>query len=590
MRRPLTAPSWTASRARRRYRGASEAAPRRLRLNAEVLACGVAPGDRGGAGHRDAIATAASSRAAPTRWSMSSNRAEEGAEGRRSLSPAPSRPGSHRLRRQRHRARGGAAARAAPVDLARDRDAGGGRLMPWCRWCAGPGSRSSPRATSWCRRPEPLPPGGIYDSNAAILCGRGRREGGEPVPMGIFRDDEAVLEAAVRRALAAADLVVMSGGTSKGAGIVSHRLLSRLGAARGAGAWRGAEARQAAVPGRGRCQARWWCCRDFPTSAVFTFQEFVVPVIRAAGRPAPRARRPEVERVGGAAPSEAGRTEYVMVSLAEESAEAGLVAWPLGKGSGQRYRLRPGGWLLRHPRAGPGRRAGGPQRVRLIGGARVAVPDLAGDRQPLPGPRCRDVAPRGSRCARACGGGKPGRAGGGEAGRMRPGAGASAGCRDGSLQHALPRTRAAPGAGLAADAGGGVPPPATRASRGWRGRRLRARGGSRLPHGQPQCRVRHAHPARWRARWRAAAGPCQPAPVAQCCGGGGRQGRADWGLAIAPVARHYGLGFLPLAEEHYDFFIPEARVERAAVQAFLRVLASEEARERLRTVGMVPAA
>ena len=68
------------------------------------------------------------------------------------------------------------------------------------------------------------------------------------------------------------------------------------------------------------------------------------------------------------------------------------------------------------------------------------------------------------------------------------------------------------------------------------------------------------------------------------------QGRADWGVAIEPVARLYGLGFLPLSPEHYDFFIPEARFDRPAVQAFLRVLASAEARERLRTVGMVPAA
>lgn len=66
------------------------------------------------------------------------------------------------------------------------------------------------------------------------------------------------------------------------------------------------------------------------------------------------------------------------------------------------------------------------------------------------------------------------------------------------------------------------------------------------------------------------------------------QGRADWGVAIEPVARLYGLGFLPLSREHYDFFIPAARFDRPAVQAFLRVLASGEARESLRMVGMVP--
>ena len=36
-------------------------------------------------------------------------------------------------------------------------------------------------------------------------------------------------------------------------------------------------------------------------------------------------------------------------------------------------------------------------------------------------------------------------------------------------------------------------------------------------------------------------------------------------MAIEPVARLYGLGFLPLSPEHYDFFIPEARFDRPAV-------------------------
>src|SRR5690606_31981600 len=40
------------------------------------------------------------------------------------------------------------------------------------------------------------------------------------------------------------------------------------------------------------------------------------------------------------------------------------------------------------------------------------------------------------------------------------------------------------------------------------------------------------------------------------------QGRADWGVAIDTVARAYGLGFIALKEEHYDFVVPGARRER----------------------------
>ena len=51
-----------------------------------------------------------------------------------------------------------------------------------------------------------------------------------------------------------------------------------------------------------------------------------------------------------------------------------------------------------------------------------------------------------------------------------------------------------------------------------------------------------------------------------------RQGRADWGVAIEPVAAGYGLGFLPLRAERYDFAIPEARWDRPAVAAFRGLL------------------
>src|SRR3954447_556045 len=50
------------------------------------------------------------------------------------------------------------------------------------------------------------------------------------------------------------------------------------------------------------------------------------------------------------------------------------------------------------------------------------------------------------------------------------------------------------------------------------------------------------------------------------------QQRADWGLAIAPVAASYGLGFLPLQIEQYDFAIPADRWDRPAVRSFRTLL------------------
>jgi len=66
------------------------------------------------------------------------------------------------------------------------------------------------------------------------------------------------------------------------------------------------------------------------------------------------------------------------------------------------------------------------------------------------------------------------------------------------------------------------------------------------------------------------------------------QGRADWGVAIEPVAKLYGLGFLPLSPEHYDFLLVESRKDRPAVQAFLTALHDPTTRERIRALGMQP--
>jgi putative molybdopterin biosynthesis protein len=67
------------------------------------------------------------------------------------------------------------------------------------------------------------------------------------------------------------------------------------------------------------------------------------------------------------------------------------------------------------------------------------------------------------------------------------------------------------------------------------------------------------------------------------------QNRADWGVAIEPVARMYGLSFLPVAPEEYDFLLIEARRERPAVRAFLEVLGEKTTRARIRALGMEPA-
>ncbi|UCH01620.1 MAG: molybdopterin biosynthesis protein [Candidatus Bathyarchaeota archaeon] len=52
-------------------------------------------------------------------------------------------------------------------------------------------------------------------------------------------------------------------------------------------------------------------------------------------------------------------------------------------------------------------------------------------------------------------------------------------------------------------------------------------------------------------------------------------GKADVGIAIRTVAHRYGLDFLPLTTEHYDFVINKKRLSQSPVQAFLAALRSK---------------
>ena len=130
-----------------------------------------------------------------------------------------------------------------------------------------------------------LRPAAIYDSNGAIVAAAITEAGGEPVSYGAFPDDEAVLGPAMRKALAECDMLVLSGGTSKGAGDLSHSIVPKLGRP-------GILVHGVALkPGKPLClavadQKPVVVLPGFPTSAIFTFHTFVAPVIRQARRPA----------------------------------------------------------------------------------------------------------------------------------------------------------------------------------------------------------------------------------------------------------------------------------------------------------------
>ena len=74
----------------------------------------------------------------------------------------------------------------------------------------------------------PLQPGQIRESNKTMLLGMVRESGCDVVDHGIVRDDEAALEATLRRAADTCDAIVTSGGVSMGDYDVVKAVLSRI--------------------------------------------------------------------------------------------------------------------------------------------------------------------------------------------------------------------------------------------------------------------------------------------------------------------------------------------------------------------------
>jgi len=182
----------------------------------------------------------------------------------------------------------------------------------------------------------PMQPAKVYDSNAQVLADAVRELGGEPRRLGIVPDDLAALRERLHQALEFADVVLMSGGTSKGAGDVSYRVVSELGdpgiVAHGVALKPGKPICLAATGGRAVV-----VLPGFPTSAIFTFHEFVAPVIRMLAGRGSEERTIVPAKLAVKVNSEIGRTEYLLVGLveiADKGVATSLAAYPMGQGSG----------------------------------------------------------------------------------------------------------------------------------------------------------------------------------------------------------------------------------------------------------------
>jgi putative molybdopterin biosynthesis protein len=431
---------------------------------------------------------------------------------------------------------------------------------------------------------KPIRPGAVYDSNAAILAAAVEEAGGVPKPLGIGPDDEIVLSRLVDEGLAACDMVILSGGTSKGAGDLCYRAVALFKDP-------GIVVHGVALkPGKPLCLAVTGgkpivVLPGFPTSAIFTFHEFVAPVIRAfAGLPAEQAERlPATLPVRVA--SERGRTEYLMVSLVRGAAEDTLAAYPNAKGSGAVTAFSQADGFITIGQHVESVSAGTLVEVQLIGRAHLA--DLV-----IIGSHCVGLDVLIGRLqsegitVKVLNVGSTGGLAAAKRGEcdiapihlMDPETGAY------NRPFLTPALELVPGyhrlQGIVFRSG----------DRRFEGRSIAEAIAAMLA--APDCLMvnRNAGSGTRILTDRLLDGARPPGYWTQpkshnAVAVAVAQNRADWGMAIETVARQYGLGFIPAQDEHYDFVVPKARFQRPPVQRFRALLAEPPVQEALAALG-----
>ncbi len=565
--------------------GASDGTPRRLTLNGEIIVCGHAPNVEVLAGSATTIATGGViPRGADAVVMIEHTHLHECREGPAIDVRRAARPGQFISYAGSDIARGEVVQRRKRVLSSREIG------MLACCGIADVDVVRRPRVAVISTGDELVEPGStlgpaqLFDSNGAIIAAAVCEAGGEPISFGAFPDDQIALERAMREALAGCDMVVVSGGTSKGAGDLSHRIVSNLGEP-------GILVHGVALkPGKPLCLA---VIEDkpvavlpgFPTSAIFTFHTFVAPIVRArAGLSALRSRSTEAE-IPMRIPSELGRKEFVLVALVE--GEKGPIAFPALKGSGAVTSFSQADGFVEVDALASAVEPGTRARVTLLGPA-TEIPDLVliGSHDLALDVVLGALAEHGV-SSRTLAVGSLGGVAAIERGEcdlapvhlldpktgtynehlLHEGLALVKGWR--RMQGFVHRANDTRFAGLSAQLAIEVAVKeascvmvSRNAGSGTRILIDSLLGNARPPGYSNQPRSHNA----------------VAAAVAQK--------RADWGIAIETVARLYGLEFLPIAPEEYDFLMRESRRERSAVQAFLTALRDSAVREKVRDLHM----
>ena len=435
----------------------------------------------------------------------------------------------------------------------------------------------------------PMREGLVRDANGRAVADGVRAAGGDPTEPSVVPDDRDALARAIESAAAEADLVLLSGGTSKGAGDLAASVLAKLAGARvvvHGVALRPGKPLLLAVIGKTPLAV----LPGFPTSAVFTFHEFVAPAVRRmAGLPERLPGETVAARLAVRHRSRRGLLDFTLVDLVR--GREGLLAYPIGKGSGSITTFARADGFFTTPDT----------TEQVEAGEEVAVVPLAQDRPPadlaVVGSHCRGVDALlrllGERTRRAAKIISVGSMGGLEA--------AKRGACDVAGVHLLD------------EASGEYNEPFVRGDasltlvRGYRRRQGWVfRPGDARFEGKDAAacaRAARADGAFLLAQRNRGSGTrilldaLLGGDAASLRGGDAelrshtavcaavRHGKADGGLAEETAARAAGLGFAFHREERFDFVVPRDRADKPAVREFVQLLGTEEARTALRKEG-----
>jgi molybdopterin molybdotransferase len=211
-------------------------------------------------------------------------------------------------------------------------------------------------------------PGQVRNVNQYALRALITAAGGEPVDFGVLPDREAVIRAALRRALQKADAVLISGGSSVGTKDLTPAVVAAMPRARilvhgirikpGKPTLiaRAADKPVIGLPGN-------------PTSALVIFHVFALPLLRLlGGEPATAAfapRRAQMAELAAPLSSLVGREDWVRVALTTED-DGSVRAHPVAGGSGDIVGFIRADGLVQVPATAEGLAAGTPVRVALI--------------------------------------------------------------------------------------------------------------------------------------------------------------------------------------------------------------------------------